>query len=291
MRPQLLQVQTGPSYSFSIRRDRVPHVNNRWHYHNELELIYFQHGKGTCFIGDKIGNFSDGDVVLLGSNLPHYWRFDNAFFQQPHENQPDVRVVHFNDNFWGDRFLYLPENIKIKALFERAKRGLQVQGSIKGQVIRLMHELSESESTRRVILLLEVLNILAESEGTLTLSSKGFNLHMEENERNRINAVYNFAMNNFKRRISLHEPAEIAGLSNNSFCRYFKSRTGKTFSGFLNEIRVGHACMLLVENKLSVKQVCFESGFNNFASFHKHFKATTGKSPLNFQKSFLVKTE
>lgn len=289
MKPQLLKVQTTPSFSFSIRIDEVPHVNNRWHYHSELELIYFQQGKGTRFVGDHIGNFEKGDVVLLGSNLPHYWRFDNVYFEHPHEHQADVRVIHFNDNFWGDRFINLPENIKLKTLFERAKRGLIIQGHGKVKVIKLINDLTDAEGIKRIILLLEVLNIIAESEDIATISSKGFNLHMEKEERDRINAVYNFAMNNFKRKISLAEPAEIAGLSSNSFCRYFKSRTGKTFSRFLNEIRVGHACRLLVDGKLSVKEICYDSGFNNFASFHKNFKTITSKSPLSFQKDFITK--
>lgn len=290
MKPQLLKVQTGPTYSFSIRRDQVPHVNNRWHYHNELELIYFHQGKGTRFIGDHIGNFTEGDVVLLGSNLPHYWRLENRYFENPDEYLADVRVVHFNDNFWGEQFINLPENIKLRALFERAKRGLTIHGQTRSKLIKLISEMSKSNGTRRIILLLEALDILAESDEATDISSKGFNLNIEEEERDRINAVYNFAINNFKRKISLEEPAEIAGLSSNSFCRYFKSRTGKTFSRFLNEIRVGHACRLLVENKFSVKQICYDSGFNNFASFHKNFKTITNKSPLNFQKDFVVKT-
>lgn len=289
MKPQLLQVPTGPRYSFNIRRDDVPHVNNRWHYHNELELIYFEQGKGTRFIGDHIGNFNKGDIVLLGSNLPHYWRFDTIFFEKPNEHKADVHVIHFNNNFWGETFINLPENIQLRALFERAKRGLEVRGTIRSKIIRLINEMASAKEMKRIILLLETLNVLAESEEVITISSKGFNLHMEEEERDRINMVYNFAINNFKRKIPLEEPAAIAGLSSNSFCRYFKSRTGKTFSRFLNEIRVGHACRLLVENKLSVKQICYESGFNNFASFHKNFKTITQKSPLNFQKDFIIK--
>lgn len=289
MKLQLLRVQTGSNHSFSIRRDEVPHVNNRWHYHNELELIYFHQGKGTRFVGDHIGNFNQNDLVLLGSNLPHYWCFDSIFFEKPEENHADVRVIHFYDNFWGDQFINLPENIKLRALFERAKRGLFIHGAAKSKVIQLIGEMADSEGTKRIILLLEALTVLAESDEATTISSQGFNLNIEEEERDRINAVYNFAISNFKRKIALNEPAAIAGLSSNSFCRYFKSRTGKTFSRFLNEIRIGHACRLLLEDKLSVKQICYDSGFNNVASFHKNFKKITQKSPLNFQKDLIMK--
>ena len=79
MKPLLLKVPTAPTLSFSVRRDQVPHINNKWHYHTELELIHFKKGFGTQFVGDSIENFEEGDVVLLGSNLPHYWRFDNSY--------------------------------------------------------------------------------------------------------------------------------------------------------------------------------------------------------------------
>src|SRR5688500_5286611 len=114
MRPQLLKVLKGPGYSYSIRRDLVPHVNNRWHYHTEVELIHFKKGEGTQFIGDSIKHFKTGDVVMVGSNLPHYWRFDDAFFDEHSKLTADVRVAHFTENFWGEKFLDLPENSSIR---------------------------------------------------------------------------------------------------------------------------------------------------------------------------------
>ena len=119
MRPQLLKVSKGPDSSFSVRRDLVPHVNNRWHYHNEVELIHFKRGEGTQFIGDNIKRFKAGDVVLVGSNLPHYWRFDDAYFEENTKALADVRVSHFNENFWGEQFLQLPENINIRTVLEK----------------------------------------------------------------------------------------------------------------------------------------------------------------------------
>src|SRR5438132_1285461 len=128
MRPQLLKVSKGPNYSFSVRRDLVPHVNNRWHYHVELELIHFEKGSGTQFVGDSIQRFKPGDVVLVGSNLPHYWRFDDAYFEEESPATADIRVAHFAENFWGESFLHLPENTNIRSVIERARRGLQIPG-------------------------------------------------------------------------------------------------------------------------------------------------------------------
>ncbi len=287
MKPQLLKVTTGPAHSFSVRRDTVPYANNRWHYHREIELIHFEKGWGTQFVGDSIRNFAPGDVVLIGSNLPHYWSFDSSHFDADDRKEADVRVAHFNDDFWGVGFLDLPENANIKSLLQAAKQGMVVHGTARIVVQKLLEELLTTEGTKRIILLIEALTAIAHSKNVDLLSSVGFNPHFQQGEKDRINNIYDFALQHFKERIALEEVAEVAGMSSNAFCRYFKSRTGKTFSKFLIEIRVGHACKLLIENNMNVKQICYESGFHNFAGFHKYFKQITGKSPLNYQRAYL----
>jgi AraC-like DNA-binding protein len=286
MRPQLLKVSKGPDRSFSVRRDLVPHVNNRWHYHFEVEAIHFKKGEGTQFIGDNIKRFKAGDVVLVGSNLPHYWRFDDVYFEEGTKAQADIRVAHFSEVFWGAQFLELPENNAIKTVLEKAKRGIQVTGKTRQKVAEIMEQLLESEGTQRIILLMEALSAIARCKQLNILSSIGFKPISVEAENDRINAIYDYSLKNFKRKIQLEEIASIANISPNAFCRYFKSRTRKTYSQFLIELRVGHACKLLIENSYCVKKLCYESGFNNFSSFHKYFKMITGKSPLNYQREF-----
>lgn len=288
MRPQLLKVSTGPAHSFSIRQDLVPHVNNKWHYHAEVELIHFKKGEGTQFIGDSIKRFKAGDVVLVGSNLPHYWRFDDPYFEEHTRPSADVRVVHFGELFWGEHFLHLPENVCIKNVLEKARQGIQVTGKTRQRVAELMERLLYAEGSERIIYLMEALLTIANCKNLVTLSSIGFKHEFVEAENDRINAIYEYSLAHFKRKIQLEEIASVANISPNSFCRYFKSRTRKTYSQFLIEIRVGHACKLLIENKLSIKQLCYESGFNNFACFHKYFKDITGKSPLKYQKEFVA---
>src|SRR5215216_1202103 len=286
MRPQLLKVSKGPDRSFSVRRDLVPHVNNRWHYHAEVELIHFKKGEGTQFIGDSIKRFKAGDVVMVGSNLPHYWRFDDAYFGENTRSVADIRVSHFNENFWGDQFLHLPENNNIKTILEKAKRGLQVTGKTRQRVAEILEQLLVAEGTHRIILLIEALSAIANCRQLVSLSSIGFKPDLVEVESDRINAIYEYSIKNFKRKIQLEEIADVANISPNSFCRYFKSRTRKTYSQFLIELRVGHACKLLIENNQCIKRLCYESGFNNFTSFHKYFKLITDKSPLTYQKEF-----
>lgn len=287
MRPQLLKVSKEPRHSFSVRHDLVPYVNNRWHYHAEVELIHFKKGEGTQFIGDNIQRFKAGDVVLVGSNLPHYWRFDDIYFEEDSKAHADVRVTHFCEDFWGSQFLQLPENVVIKTILERSRRGLQIVGKTRQKIAYLLEELLHTDDSHRIILLMEALNAIATCKQSAELSSIGFRHDLQENEKDRINAIYDYSLKNFKRTIQLEEIASVANISPNSFCRYFKSRTRKTYSQFLIEIRVGHACKLLIENNMSIKQLCYESGFNNFTSFHKYFKLITNKSPLNYQKEFM----
>lgn len=286
MRPQLLKVLKGPDRSFSVRRDLLP-INNRWHYHSEVELIHIKKGEGTQFIGDSITRFKSGDVILVGANLPHYWRFDDVYYEENSNAVADVRVAHFNENFWGNQFLELPENINLKNLLEKAKRGIQVTGGVKQKVAGLLELLLEVDGPQRIVFLIEALNVVANSKQLAPMSSMGFKPDLVDAEKDRINAIYEYSIKNFKRKIQLEEIAEVANISPNSFCRYFKSRTRKTYSQFLIELRVGHACKLLIENNQCIKRLCYESGFNNFTSFHKYFKMITGKSPLVYQKEFV----
>ena len=289
MKPHLLKVNKDSVHSFSIRRDTVPYMNNHWHYHSEIEFICFKSGNGTQFIGDSIQRFQAGDVVLIGPFLPHYWRFDDVYFEEGSEACADVSVVHFNENFWGTDFLNLPENKLIKSTLERSKRGIQINGNAKYQIADLFSTLLKDDSPNKIILLMEALTVAAQCRHQ-QLSSLAFNYNFEDLDKDRINSIYDYSLKNFKNAIKLDEIAAIANVSPNSFCRFFKSRTSKTYTQFINEIRIGNACKLLIENQINVKQVCFESGFNNFASFHKFFKAITGKSPLIYQKEFLSQT-
>jgi AraC-like DNA-binding protein len=286
MKPQLLKVTNDIVHSFNVRRDTVPYINNRWHYHSEVELIFFKKGNGTQFIGDSIKRFQSGDVVLIGSYLPHYWRFDDIYFEDGVKTHADVSVVHFNESFWGHQFLNLPENILIKNTLENAKRGIQINGKAKQVIADIFSSLLNAEGPSKIILLMEALMAISQQCQQKQLSSIVFHHNFEDVDKDKINAIYDYSLTNFKGTITLEEIAEVANISPNSFCRYFKSRTHKTYTQFINEIRVGNACKLLIENKTNVKHICYESGFNNFVSFHKFFKLITGKSPLNYQREF-----
>ena len=284
MRPALLKVPKAPSDSFSVRQDRSTLVNNRWHYHPELELIYFHRGCGTQFVGDNIKRFSAGDLVLVGPNLPHFWRFDQP---DSGERLPYSTVVHFRDDCWGRYFLDLPETVALKRLVEKARRGLYVAGrKDREKMAAAMDQIRLAQGLDRLLSLLQCLNALA-AVRTHPLSSLGYQPGFSEGEHERMNAIYDYTFQHFRGPVYLEQVAAVAQLVPNSFCRYFKSRTGKTYSQFINEIRVGHACKLLIDGTRSVKQVCFDSGFSNFTSFHETFKRLTGKAPGKYREEYV----
>ena len=286
MKPEFLKVPSQSLSSFNIRQDRVPNINSRWHYHPEIELIYFHKGSGMQFIGDSIQRFESGNIVLVGSNLPHYWKYDESNLDGQ-DDKPFSTVIHFFENFWSDTFLNLPENKIIKHSLEIAKRGIQVSAKNEPALARLIEEMAVAEGYSRIIHLMEILALIGSTKNKKLISSIGFKYNFEEADKYRINLIYDYSFANFKEKILLEEIAEIANLTPNSFCRYFKAKTQKTYLQFITEIRVGHACKLLMEDEISIKQICYESGFGNFSSFHAAFKQVTGKTPLNYKQSIM----
>ena len=160
-------------------------------------------------------------MVLVGSNLPHYWRFDDLYFEEDRESVMDVRVAHFGENFWGEAFLHLPENLPLKGLLEKARRGLQVEGEARKKVSELLERLLETEGMHRIMLLMEALYTIAASEQVKPLSSIGFRHNFQEAEYERINTIYEYSLQHFRRAIQLEEIAAVANISPNSFAGSF----------------------------------------------------------------------
>lgn len=289
MKPQLLKITHEPICSFSVRQDLVPNINSRWHYHPEIELIHFHKGSGTQFIGDTIKKFNPGDIVLLGSNLPHYWMFDDEFLVDDNSGVSYSTVVHFQETFLGEAFLHIPECKSIRQLLDFAKRGVLIPKEHSLHLGALIDQIHEVQGIARVTKLIECMAAIAESDNLELLSSLGFRYHEHDQESQRLNLIYNYTLKNFRKKIELKQIALIAGLIPSSFCRYFRAKSGKTYNQFLIEIRVGYACKLLLDNNQSIKQICFESGFNNFSCFHKCFKAITGYTPQLYKDHYTRK--
>lgn len=287
MKPILRKVDTGHNYSFSVREDIFPFLYNHWHYHPEVELTLIRKGTGIRLVGDSVEQFEDNDLVLLGSDLPHYWRSDALYFKEEPGVHVEAIAIHFKEDCWGRNFLDIPEMAAIKKLLQNAGNGLKITGKTKKAMIPFMETMLKAKNAKRIIILLDMLHLLSTSKELELLSSAGFSKSYDHSNTERINEIYNYTFNNFQKEISIKEIAAAVNISPNSFCRYFKTRTLKTYWQFLLEVRIGYACKLLIENKMSVARICYECGFNNLSNFNRHFKNMVDMKPLQYSKTYL----
>jgi AraC-like DNA-binding protein len=286
MNPHLLKISLEPEHSFSIRYDVVPYFYKQWHYHPEIELVYIIKGSGRQFIGDDIHHFKPGDMILLGSNLSHLWRSDAKFLRKGSRLRVEAIVIHFLPDCFGTSFFQISENKAIANLLDKARQAVRIKNNTRDMVAERMYRLLNAKNTERIILLLDILHIIAHSKETKPVCSSGLRFPNNPVEADRLNAIYQYILNNFTKEITLEQIARVAHMSPNSFCRYFKSRIKKTFSRFLLEMRVGHACKLLAETHHPVAEICYKSGFNNFSNFNRHFKSIAGRTPLAHRKYY-----
>lgn len=288
MKPILRKVDAGYNYSFSIREDIYPYLYNHWHYHPEIELTLIRKGSGVRLVGDSMEPFQDGDLILLGSDVPHMWRSDPVYFKGLQDRHIEAIAIHFKEDFWGSPFLNLPEMKSIRNLVEEAKRGLKIKGNTRTLVIGKMEKALNASGAKRIEYLLHILNLITSSNEFSFLTSSGFAKSYHSNciDADKINLIYTYTFNNFQQSISIKEVAAAANLSPNSFCRYFKTRTLKTYWQFLLGLRIGYACKLLIENKISVAQICYECGFSNLSNFNRHFKTMVKMTPLQYLKIY-----
>jgi len=280
IKPTLEKIEPGFGSSFSYRTYYNGHNDKKhsfWHYHPEIELVYVNGGCGKRQIGSHISYYRNGDLILIGSLLPHCSFTDSL---TGHEFES---VMQFRPEFLGTNFFDAAELRGIRDLLERAKKGIVFHGNTKREIGAEIEKLKDLEPFQRLLGLLEVLKQLEKAENYTILNAGGFILETSLQDNDRINIIFNFVREQFTRHISLDEISEKVSMTNPAFCRYFKKITGKTFTSFLNEYRLAHAAKLLHEKQISITEVCFESGFNNFSHFNKKFKAFTGKSPSNYR--------
>lgn len=283
MKLHLLNRTSLQNSSFTASRDSYPHFLKIWHYHPELELVYIIKGTGTRFIGDGIEKFSEGDLVLIGKNLPHMWLSDEVYFEEGSKLLSEAIGIHFREDFLGMDFLNAMEIKPIFQLIKRAGQGIKFS-NLDAELVTMVEGLTTLEPFQKVIQLLQILHRLANHEEYQLLSSPGFLNSFNRTENKSLDEIYEFIFNNFNQPIGSKDVAEIAKMNPSAFSRFFKRIHRKTFTRYLNEIRIGYACKLLIENKNNITLVCYESGFNNISNFNRHFKAIMEMSPSDYIK-------
>jgi AraC-like DNA-binding protein len=285
----LEKVSISTKQSFAIKEEILPYIKIGWHFHPEYELVYFTESTGRLFVGDFTDTFGPGEFLLIGPNLPHFMRNDAAYYTSDPSLRIRAIVVHFREDFLGSSFFNLPEFTLINRLLKQSVQGLRISGNTRQALASDMEALLTHSGYERLMKLLDVLHHLADSPDLTSLSSAGFTQLPAHEDTDRVNQVFEYLLTHYTDEVTLTEAAAIANLSVSAFCKFFKKRTGKTFSHSLNEIRIGHACKLFMEQDLSVKEVCFQSGFNNLSYFNRKFKDFTKTTPLAYRSQFVYR--
>lgn len=270
--------------SFWVQNDQLPHLYDILHQHDEIQITLIKEGTGNVIAGNCINEFRPGDIFVLGPKLPHAFRNDPAYYNPENKLQARALSVYFEWKSLGPEFMELPETKTLMEYKQKTERGIFYPGNLHQEIARNLERLAQVSELDRLILLLRVLNQLATATDRKLLATEGAYNNMNETDEKRMDAVYRFTLNEFHRPILLHEVAEVANMTVNSFCRYFKTRTRKSYLDFLTEYRIGHSCKLLQQEECSVSEICYRVGFGNLSNFNRKFRELSGCTPKEYRK-------
>lgn len=280
MRAILEKISHDRDHSFVCFKTRARRrFNCPFHYHPELELTFVKSSPGQRYVGDHIGRFSDGDLVLMGADLPHMYINDSRY-----TGWAEAYVLQFLPDCLGAPFFQQGEMQHIHKLFERARVGLLFHGNTRDKAAQLMEKLDRLEGLERLISFLKILDILATSKQVRVLASPTYSPSLSLYQGERINQVCELISTRFKEGVTQREASKMARMSVPSFSRFFRRATNKTFRAFLNEVRIGHASQMLLETDRTVAEVCYESGFANLSNFNRQFLKLRKVSPRDYRR-------
>ncbi len=282
MKPNLEMIESNVNHSFHVNHLKVERFPSMRHYHPEVEILLLVRGTGTRYVGSSVEPYGPGDIVMIGPNVPHEWSSDDNYDRTFSE----AIYILFNPDILGEEFWNLPESKIILKIIQKSQRGIKLKGKTRDEVERLLRLIDASYGFNRIVLLLSILELIAFNQEFQYLASPVLDDTVVDPGAKKFNKAYKYIIDNLHHQISLNEAASIASLSTAAFCRYFKKRTNKTFGNFVNEMRIGHACRLLVNEHYSVSEIGYISGFNNISYFIRKFKKVTGYTPLTYRKKF-----
>ncbi|WP_372932811.1 AraC family transcriptional regulator [Mariniphaga sediminis] len=265
-----------------VKWQKKPHFTYPWHFHSEYEILYVIEGAGTSFVADNIEQFGPGDLAMLGSNLPHFWRSDEKYYVEDSAGNINYIVIQFSEDLFRGPLFQYPEFHIIQELIERSSRGIRFSPPFSKEAGKQIIKIAQSSGFDRVILLLQLLHELAKTEQFKMLAGELYHFQKHDFTDDRLTRVLHFLATRYQQKIELEQVAEIAHLHPSAFCRFFKEKTGKSLSEYVCDLRISYACKLIVEGKLSISQICFESGFNNLSNFNRTFKRHTQMTPTEY---------
>lgn len=283
MRPYLENLPWTEDSSLALLNRRLEgEIPFQWHHHPEWELTLTLNSTGQRFVGDHIGDYTDGDLVLVGPNLPHTWMSRTRIASGPHR----ALVIWFGQD-WLDRFQGLPEWEPLKRLSQRGGRGLAFASRVSQEVRPLIEAFFDSDPQDRFLVLLKILVRLEQGEST-ALASTAVERTAHGVNRDRIERVLTYLHSHFEQRIELEQLAAIAALSVSGLHRLFVKQTGQTVTEYLMALRIGAAAAQLVATELPIAHIAADVGYGALANFNRQFRALKGVTPSAYRKAFQV---
>lgn len=283
MKPLLMRHSEPRNEAFKIWYNGQPYLHNPWHYHPEFEITFIKNGEGLLFIGDKIVDYTHNDIFLIGPNLPHEWRSN---IKEDPDSISESYSIHFDTGFLGQDFFNLSETWKLQKLFVQADNGIKLAHSIaRGEIGDMIASLIFKTDLSKISGLLQIFDYLLTCKIISPITSEGFAATIKNSDE-RLRNIFSYVMKNFTNPLTIEDAAAIVNLTPTSFCRFFKSRTHKSFVNYLHDIRVGYACKLLQEEKYTISQVAYHCGFENLSNFNKQFKKIKGSTPKEYFRTF-----
>lgn len=256
-----------------------------FHSHPELELVYIKESHGKRIIGNSVEHFVSGDMVFLGSDIPHVWLNDEIYYQGICTLKAKAIVVYFDKDIFGPIFYELKETQKINSLFNQASRGLSIKGETNLLIAKKLEELLHKKNFEIIVGLFEILAILSESNDLSFVNNESYSQTNVRHKNDRLSDIFDYVKVHYMEDISLDEIAKIANLTPNFFCRMFKLKTKKHFVEYLNEIRISNACKYLIETDMPMSEIAFSCGYKTVSNFNKLFKKLTGTTPKEYRKN------
>jgi AraC-like DNA-binding protein len=287
MKPVFAKVLDGLHEEVFLTRliDR-PFFSTEFHFHKECQMTYVMESSGHKIIGDCIENFETGELTFLGSDIPHVWHNNNLPHDSAHTSNGHARSVSLF--FDPDRLTGLLANFyntnKLEQILQISKRGMKFNGDTKLQLKKLLFKMSKEEGVAKLVLLLQLLQILCATNEYTLLASAGYVNTYQTRDNERIDKIFKYLFSNFSNEIKLDDVAAIANMNKQAFCRFFKARTQKTLVEFINEIRIAHAIKLMNKDNMTISSIAYECGYNSISNFNKFFKLVKKKKPSDFKK-------
>ncbi|MEO8413558.1 MAG: AraC family transcriptional regulator [Ginsengibacter sp.] len=285
MRPQFHKLPLSADCSFLYMCWDCNYFDKPWHFHKEYELVLIDKAEGTRFIGDHVSPFTDGNLALIGPNIPHLYRNSETYYQDKGLVARSI-FIHFTDDFPGNSFFDLPEMKLVRRLLDKSSLGFEILGKTNRYVKQKLVDMKQALPAQRILILLDILVFLSTSTDLKFILSSGFTASNSK-DTDKINIVLQFIMENYTGEIYVEKIASRLNMSMASFSRYFKHHTRKTFSRYVTEIRISHACRLIMEDNYNISEICYLSGFDNLSNYYRHFKQIVGVIPKDYKNRFL----